>query len=321
MKKVLLLMIFLLPQVLLANDYSEGRDFALNLRNGYTNSGQINPNEYLNGYTDNPRESHLDTQHLKDMGERVLPQSEAYQEVKDIDNKKEKEQVLSESSNHIETIEHAEESVNGSQIPCANGECLPTHDENGTDFAEGVVRLGVVAKTAEEVGSQQIHENEPRLFAGQNLQCRIAALHTGNCCGGHARFLNCSQEEKNLAVAILENRAAQVGRYCAKRRLRVCLEEKESWCVFPSTLGGVIQLQGRRSQLGIDFGWANHTTNAPNCRGITPIELEHIQFDRLNLSAFANELQGRRQEKDPQKLRSLAREKIRAEFDSRYGHG
>lgn len=321
MNKVLLLMTVLLSRTLLADDYSEGREFALNLKNGYANSSQINPNEYLNGYTENPNEGHLNTEHLKEMGERVLAQSETYREVKSIDIKKEKEEVLNESSNYIGTIEHAEESVNGAEIPCSNGNCLPTHDEDGRDFAEGVVRLGVVGKNAEEVSAQQIRENEPRLFVGQNLKCRIAGFHAGNCCGGNARFLNCSQEEKNLAIAILESRAVHVGKYCATRKLRTCLEEKESWCVFPSTLAGVIQIQGRRAQLGIDFGWANHGTNAPNCRGITPIELERIRFDRMDLSAFSNELQGRRQEKDPQKLRAMAREKIRAEFDSRYGHG
>ena len=321
MNRVFLLMTVLLSQTLLADDYSEGREFALNLKNGYANSGQINPNEYLNGYTESPNESHLDTERLKEIGERVLPQSEAYQEVKTIDIKKEKEEVLNESSNHISTIEHAEESINGSQIPCANGDCLPTHDEDGHDFAEGVVRLGVVAKNAEEVSAQQIRENEPRLFVGQNLQCRVAAFHAGNCCGGHARLLNCSQEEKNLAIAILESRAVHVGKYCVNRKLRKCIEEKESWCVFPSTLAGVIQIQGRGAQLGIDFGWANHANNRPNCRGITPIELERIRFDRLNLSAFSNELQGKYREKDPQRLRAMAREKIRAEFDTRYGHG
>lgn len=321
MKGILSLMILLLSQTLLADDYSEGREFALNLKNGYANSGQINPSEYLNGYTENPNERHLETERLKEIGERALPQSETYQEVKTIDIKKEKEEVLGESSNHIGTIEHAEEHINAAQMPCVNGGCLPTHDEDGHDFAEGVVRLGVVAKNAEEVGAGQVRENEPRLFVGQNLQCRIAAFRAGNCCGGHARLLNCSQEEKNLAIAILENRAAHVGKYCANRKLRKCIEEKESWCVFPSTLAGVIQLQGRRAQLGIDFGWANHGTNAPNCRGITPIELERIRFDRMDLNAFSNELQGRYREKDPQRLRAMAREKIRASTDARYGHG
>ena len=93
-----------------------------------------------------------------------------------------------------------------------------------------------------------------------------------------------------FAKAKEEGRAAYVGTYRAKKIL-TCVEEKESWCVFPTKLSSIIQIQGRSRQLGINFGWAGGKENEANCRGITPEELERINFSFfLDLSPIQQEL-------------------------------
>ncbi len=178
-------------------------------------------------------------------------------------------------------------------VGCADGQCDGTAVELSDDINEGLSRLGTVAANAQEVADKQIGSGNPAIFTGQNYQCRIAVAGIGNCCGGRARFLNCRAEEKALSLAITEGRAAKVGRYCAVRKVGICWEEKESWCFFSSKLAGIIQIQGRLNQLGINFGWAQMGSNKPNCRGITPEELARINFQALNLSAITQDFKNK----------------------------
>ena len=62
------------------------------------------------------------------------------------------------------------------------------------------------------------------------------------------------------------------------------------YCVFPSKLSGIVQIQGRYNQLQIPFGEAEK----PNCRGITPEELERINFKALDLHELVDELVGKK---------------------------
>ncbi|MCE3045408.1 conjugal transfer protein TraN [Legionella sp. 16cNR16C] len=187
-------------------------------------------------------------------------------------------------------------------LGCADGECDASQEEASEDAAEGIARLGALAGVASEVAQLQVDSGMPQIFSGKNARCRIAVAGVGNCCGGKARLLNCREEEKRLSQAIEEGRAAQVGTYCAHKAVE-CLEEKESWCVFPSKLSGILQIQGRFGQLHIGFGEAHDKTNAPDCRGMTPEELERIDFSLLDLSAIEADFQSRRQLPNEEALR------------------
>ena len=175
---------------------------------------------------------------------------------------------------------------------CAEGQCDKAHIDESHDMGEGVSRLGALAGVASDVAANQVGSGVPAIFTGKNHRCRTLVAHLGNCCGGHARFLNCRDEEKQLAKAIEEKRAFYVGEYCAEKDI-ICLKHKESWCVFPSKLASIIQIEGRYQQLGINFGGAWGETNAANCRGLTPEELERINFSSLDLSPIEKEMVAR----------------------------
>nr|HAT8715168.1 conjugal transfer protein TraN [Legionella jordanis] len=182
-----------------------------------------------------------------------------------------------------------EKTVCPGKIGCSNGQCDTSKREEADDMAEGLSRLGALAGVAGDVATNQVRSGRPSIFTGNNHRCRTLVAKLGNCCGGHARFLNCRDEEKQLAIAIEEKRAFYVGTYCAEKDI-ICVKYKESWCVFPSKLASIIQIQGRYSQLGINFGGAWGETNAANCRGLAPEELERINFAALDLSPIQQEL-------------------------------
>ena len=96
---------------------------------------------------------------------------------------------------------------------------------------------------------------------------------------------SCSEEEKLLAQLKDKNLCHQVGTYCAKKVLGICVSKKTSYCCFGNKLLRLIQEQGR-AQLGIGWG----TAETPSCRGLRPEELSRIDFSRLDLSEVFEDL-------------------------------
>lgn len=182
-----------------------------------------------------------------------------------------------------------EKTVCPGKIGCSDGQCDTSKSEEADDMAEGLSRLGALAGVAADVSANQVRSGTPSIFTGKNSTCRKVIANARNCCHGSHQMTHCSQDEKRLAKAKEEGRAAYVGTYCAKKIL-TCVEEKESWCVFPTKLASIVQIQGRLRQLGINFGWAGGKENEANCRGITPEELERINFAALDLSPIQQEL-------------------------------
>jgi conjugal transfer mating pair stabilization protein TraN len=87
-----------------------------------------------------------------------------------------------------------------------------------------------------------------------------------------------------LKKAKHENRVVSLGKY------KDGVTSKYVFCVFPTKLAAIIQMQGRRDQLQIPFG----IPKAPDCRGITPEELERINFENLKLDEIVAEWTGRK---------------------------
>ena len=49
----------------------------------------------------------------------------------------------------------------------------------------------------------------------------------------------------------------------------------------------IVETQGRKDQLHIGFG----TADSPNCRGITPDELEQLDFDQIDMSRIYGDVE------------------------------
>lgn len=174
-------------------------------------------------------------------------------------------------------------------LPCTDGSCDATQNEESQDMAEGASRLGALAGVASDVATNQVDSGVAKIFAGTSLECEKYPLGTRDCCtdsGWGDWVLHCPKEMQALQKAKAEERVVFVGEY-------------DDWildsvthyvyCVFPSQLSSIVQIQGRGAQLHIPFG----TPKKPDCRGMTPEELERIAFDQLNLSSLESEFVSR----------------------------
>jgi hypothetical protein len=299
-----------------ADDAADARFFAEAQRQSALQTMQrMNPADYLDSYNPNPPQQNIAPENLEALGQQQVKTDPLSQSLIEQEHERAQQKPLDMNTGSMreagDAIQNAEPVVNGQSIPCHEGYCMPTADEDSSDFSEGVSELGVL--TEEANGAIRIKKNKRSMnitvFSGTNNTCRVAVAGIGNCCGGHARLLNCRPLEKELANAIVDNRAYKVGRYCAHKVL-TCLETKESWCVFPSKIASVFQIQGRLKQLGIGFGWAEGEDNEANCRGLTPAELQKIRIDQLDLSSVSQEFERKVKPKGSAEIESKARSRI-----------
>ena len=165
---------------------------------------------------------------------------------------------------------------------------VPSHQtmaDAHDDLQEGLSRLSALMGSAEEVASHQVHEGVPGVFQGVVQTCKKYPLGTRDCCtdrGFLDGLMHCPAAMQVLQRAKSEGRVVSLGHYTRHR----AGSKHYVYCVFPSKLAGIVQIQGRGAQLHIPFGSAK----APDCRGLRPEELEKIDFKQLDLSAVLRDL-------------------------------
>ena len=168
----------------------------------------------------------------------------------------------------------------GSVRYCVGAGCETVSAQSNTGFVNATTRLNM----AVELGGDEFDRDDMRFFTGQRRACHIKLFGLANCCKNSGLLIglgNCSASERELAEERNAGNTHYLGRYCSKRTFfGVCIRRSRAWCVFGSKLGRILQQQGRR-QLGI--GWSS-------CRGFTVAEVEGIDFARLDLSEFTQDL-------------------------------
>ena len=128
-----------------------------------------------------------------------------------------------------------------------------------------------------------------KVFSGHDRRCVPSALATlfTNCCNLSGWFKSwCNNEERELKKRRQGGTCTEVGDYCAKRILGVCIKKKKTYCCFNSKLARIINEQGR-PQIGKSFGSAKY----PDCEGLTPEELSKLDFSQMDLSEYVNDVQ------------------------------
>lgn len=178
----------------------------------------------------------------------------------------------------------------GGQFFCQDGRCAQSAAAKNTLFQQAVAELAAVAAAGKDASTS--NSTDIKAFTGRPQSCKKFAVGFNNCCqdtgwGNDLGLAHCSSEEKALGQAKARRLIVDVGEYCSKKVLGVCLEKKRSYCLFDSKLAQIVQQQGRQWQLGIGFGEAK----SPDCRGISANELQRIRFDNLDFSHFYADLQ------------------------------
>jgi len=163
---------------------------------------------------------------------------------------------------------------------CVGADCGSVAAQSNTGFVEATSRLNM----ALEMGGEEFDREDLRFFKGDRRSCHIYFGGLANCCRNSGLLVglaNCSASERELAEERNAGNTHYLGRYCSRRTFfGVCIRRSRAWCVFGSKLGRILQQQGR-AQLGIGWG---------NCRGFTVAEIESIDFERLDLSEFTENM-------------------------------
>lgn len=95
----------------------------------------------------------------------------------------------------------------------------------------------------------------------------------------------CNQEEQSLALKKGQRLCTLVGSYKTGSIFR---RSFEGYCCYNSRLGRIVQEQGRK-QLGKSYG----SPRNPDCTGLTPEELEQLDFSKMDLSEFVADVQSK----------------------------
>ncbi len=171
--------------------------------------------------------------------------------------------------------------VCGSVAYCVGAGCESVGTRANTGFARSAARLNM----ALEMGGEEFDRDNLRLFTGERRACRIKLAGLANCCndsGFLIGILGCSEEEHLLAQERHVGNTHYLGERCAENIFGICFKNERAWCVFGSKLGRILH-EGARPQLGMN--WAD-------CRGFTVAEIERIDFERVDLSEFTDNLMG-----------------------------
>lgn len=203
--------------------------------------------------------------------------------------------------------------VCGKDTFCLDGDC-DSHNLVPADESEFKKAVSILSAATE--GAKDLDVTGNFVFKGKRLECSRVMLGAKNCChekgwGIDMNLFHCSDEEKQLGKA-RENRVViPTGEYCFKRQNfpggSVCVDHHQTYCVFQSRLARIVQEQGRRNQLGIGFGEGEFS----NCTGLTPGQLQMIQFERIDFSEFYEDIRNRQNNPDYNKTARKVSERIK----------
>jgi len=219
--------------------------------------------------------------------------------------KEEKERIKSPQNFDEDKLGDLTNNINIKDIKCASGECDNSQNDISSDINEGIGRLGVISETAQEITSLQAQSGNPVIFKGYYQECEKYMLGTRDCCtdsGSLSGIINCPQELQSLQQAKHENRAVYLGHYKPRRFSTT----RYGYCVFPTKLAAIVQVEGRQNQLRVGFGSAKH----PDCRGITVEEVQRINFSALNIEPLVNDLINKKDLPNSSEIEALNKAKV-----------
>jgi conjugal transfer mating pair stabilization protein TraN len=99
----------------------------------------------------------------------------------------------------------------------------------------------------------------------------------------------CNQQDMEVGMLNSSGYCTEVGEYCQKEwKFFGCVQKAKSYCCFNSKMARIIQEQGR-PQLGMNWG----SSESPNCAGFTPQQFQRLDFSKIDLSEYYNDIQAK----------------------------
>ena len=156
----------------------------------------------------------------------------------------------------------------------------------------GVNGLSAFGVTATMQGGQMVVMFNPVAFA---FAIAMMALQA---------WLSCEQPEVLTAMKREANLCHYVGSYCGSKVLGACVKKIESQCCYVSKLAKIINVGGK-SQLKMSWG----TPENPSCDGFSAQELEQLDFSKLDLEEFYQEIYAKMENLNKQSATTINKSK------------
>ena len=210
----------------------------------------------------------------------------------------------------IDTVQSPNQATSTSGIFCLTGNCQNASYKANGEMLEAISRLAMLKEIQDDIRNQQMNGSF-QIFKGQDKYCSRNCVDFKDCCGGKKGWgvalalAMCSNEEKELAKLREQNLCHQVGTYCSKKILGICVSKKTSFCCFGTKFSRLLQAQGR-AQLQLDWG----TPECPNCRGLSVEELSRIDFSKLDMREVFEEIMNKYKQPDNQLLQQKTMNKV-----------
>ena len=203
----------------------------------------------------------------------------------------------------------------GSSLPCQGGECtndlVETYDATD-DFKKAASAMAMADALVDEFDVESL-----KLFKGQVANCDDkGGLGYSNCCDGDGwgqdlGLISCRDNEKLLMQSMKDGKAQYIGK---DKRGQFPLEyTRKKYCEFPSKIGFLI-VKGGFEQLGIS--WGNY--NNPNCEGLTLEQFEKVDFNKIDLSPYFDDVMEKASNEMNSKMPSgdLAVERLKQQIEN-----
>ena len=178
--------------------------------------------------------------------------------------------------------------VCGKPAFCMDGNCFAPDVQKQPKDQLGKAAAEMAAAQAAADNTKKNADGTITIFQGDRLGCSVAIAGSNNCCtngGGWNPIGSCSEDEHQLAKDKQKQLNIDNGSFCKNKVLGVCTSEEHPSCIYPSLIVKDIVLQGVIGQLyhgsvSAFYGGSENT----NCRGITPEDLQKIDFDKVDFS-------------------------------------
>lgn len=174
-------------------------------------------------------------------------------------------------------IEAGAQAMISSEVLFTPTDFQPSFSFYGMTFSTGTVTSGLLGGPVYSLGS----------LGSFNLYFDPYSLAAAVAIQLISELLSCEQSEQLLAMHRDANLCVHVGSFCSARVpiIKTCIEQTESYCCFNSRLARIINEQGR-GQVGKGWGSAE----GPDCSGFTTAEFEQLDFSRIDMSEFVQEI-------------------------------
>lgn len=137
------------------------------------------------------------------------------------------------------------------------------------------------------------------IFNGRPGECRPKGTQTGfhNCCECQ-QDANCKNSELTVSCAVKGGTAHYIGEYCKEKwKFIGCVQKAKVYCVFSSKFGRIVQEQGRPQLTAFQPDGAWGDPKNLNCRGFKPEEFQMLDFSKIDLSEWINDVSSQMQQK------------------------